>query len=222
MEIPRVVHCRIAQLHVECHAQFVEREQVAIVVGRDDDAETDVLALGLLEFEHGAQGVVKSVHEAAFGVVDVRKPLHTHANEDVGVLVGQFHDFLGVVTVGAQLQKRSLGIQNLKDAVDVLADGCLSASDVDAEAIGQFLVERGIYFFVGVRLMLPNVAHIALGVTTKGNNQTTLFDAFHTISKKLTFTIITIVITKYCAKLTIFCHMAIIMALQASKIVHEE
>ena len=80
-------------------------QQVLVVVGRDDHREADVLALGLLEFQHRAQGVVKAVLEAALGIVDLGQALDAHADEDVGIFIGQLNDFLGIVTVGAEFEK---------------------------------------------------------------------------------------------------------------------
>ena len=72
VKVPRVVYRRVSKLNIESHAQLIEPHEVLVVVGRNHHRETNVLALGLLELEHGAQGVVKAVDQAALGVVDFR------------------------------------------------------------------------------------------------------------------------------------------------------
>ena len=65
VEVPGVVHRTVAQFHIQGHAQVVEVQQVHVVVRRNDHREADVFALGLLQFQHGAQGMVKAVLDAA-------------------------------------------------------------------------------------------------------------------------------------------------------------
>ena len=94
--------------------------------------------------------MVKAVGQSAFGVVDFGQTFHAHPDEDVWEAVGEFNDFGGVVSVGAEFEKRGFRVEDFEYAVDVLSQCGLAAGDVDTESRGEFLEKRGLFLLQGV------------------------------------------------------------------------
>ena len=76
-----------------------------------------------------------------------------------------------------QEQRRAV-IEVLEYLLDIRPDCRLAASDVDAQAIGQAIVDVGWHLFACRGRILPDVAHVALGIATIGRNQASLYDVF--------------------------------------------
>lgn len=142
MELEAVVEGGGRQLDAHGAGEVIDGKEIGGVVILDDGGEPEIGAAKFFETSKTADLGFEPPGFPADGIVGRAETLEAEADLNVGVTANDRLETLGMETVGTDLEGAGAGIKDIDDLEEIVAEGGLTAGDVQVVNAERDLLER--------------------------------------------------------------------------------